>query len=113
MPMSEDERRRLLELEAELAGERRLVRLARQLGAANVYTGMRRITAVWIAGGAIGLSLVIAGAAAHAAAVIAAGLGTLVATLLLVGVAAIVVEVRGFRRERREEYHRDPHPPGR
>jgi hypothetical protein len=36
MPMSDDEKRQLRELEAEAAQQRSLVKLARQLGAANV-----------------------------------------------------------------------------
>lgn len=101
MPMSEDELRQLRELEGQLATQPRLTRLARQLSAANVYTGLRRVTVLWIGGGALGLILVIAGAAAGANAVVAAGVGVLAVTLLVVGAAAIVVEVRGYRREQR------------
>jgi ABC-type uncharacterized transport system ATPase subunit len=44
MPMSDDERRRMQELEAELAEQRRLVSLAHRLGSASVDTGLRRVT---------------------------------------------------------------------
>jgi len=48
MPMSEDERRRLSELEAELAKQRRLAGLSHRLGSASVDTGLRRVTVLWI-----------------------------------------------------------------
>lgn len=98
MPMSDDERRRLRELEGQLDQQHELTRLARQLSAANVYTGLRRITWLWATGGALGLILIVAGALAGANAAIGTGVGVLVATLLVSGVAAIVVEVRGYRR---------------
>lgn len=61
MPMSDDERRKLQELEAELAGQRRMVRLSHRLSSANVDTGLRRVTVLWIAGGSTGLIMVFAG----------------------------------------------------
>jgi Protein of unknown function (DUF3040) len=111
MPMSEDERRRLRELETQLARQRRLVRLARHLSSASVDTGLRRTSVLGGAGGAFGLSLVVAGAVAHSAAVVNAGFAVLAGTLLLVGLALIVVEVRGQRREHRSDRH--PHSPPR
>jgi hypothetical protein len=111
MAMSDDELRRLRELEAEVAQERRLVRLARQLGSASVYTGLRRITMLWIAGGSIGLGLVVAGAVVHNNAVLAAAVVILAGTLILVGVASILVEVTGYRREHRSGDGRQLRPP--
>jgi hypothetical protein len=65
MPMSEDERRELGELETRLSRQPRLVKLARRLSSASVDTGLRRTSVLWGAGGAVGLSLVVTGAAAH------------------------------------------------
>ena len=99
MAMSDDERRQLRELEADAAQERRLVSLARQLGSASVYTGLRRITMLWIAGGSTGLILVVAGAVVHSNAVLTAAVVILASTLILVGVASLLVEAAGYRRE--------------
>ena len=101
MPMSEDERRRLRELENQLAQQPRLVKLARQLSAASVYTGTRRLAIATAAGGALGLILLIAGAVTHTGALVTSGIAILGGTQIVVGVSAIVVEVRGYRRERR------------
>lgn len=111
MAMSDDERRQLRELEADVAQQRRLVKLARQLGSASVYTGLRRITVLWIAGGSLGLALVVAGAVAHSNAVLLAAVVVLAGTLILVGVASLVVEVAGYRREHRQGAGRQPRPP--
>jgi Zn-dependent membrane protease YugP len=101
MPMSDDERRRFRELEAEMAHEPRLARLARHLELASVYTAFRRIAAAWIAGGSLGLLLVVIGTVVHSTACLTAGVIVLVGTVLAVGVALIVVEVARNRRERR------------
>jgi Co/Zn/Cd efflux system component len=111
MAMSDDERRQLRELEAEVAQQRRLVKLARQLGSASVYTGLRRITVLWIAGGSIGLILVVAGAVVHSNAMLIAAVVVLAGTLILVGVASLVVEVAGYRREHRSGDGRQFRPP--
>ena len=111
MPMSENERRQLRETEAELAQQRGLVNLASRLKSASVDTGLRRITVLWIVGGSLGLILVIVSAVAHNIAVGAAGVGVLVATLLSVGVASLVVELRGYKREQRMPHGRGPHSP--
>jgi Protein of unknown function (DUF3040) len=108
MPMSDDERRRLRELEDEVAQQRRLVNLAHRLGSASVDTGLRRVTMLWIAGGSIGLILVVTGAVAHSTAVLAAAVVILAGTLILVGVTSLVVEVGGYRREHRPG-HEPPH----
>lgn len=100
MPMSEDELRRLGELETQLVQQPRLVKLARQLGAANVYNATRRLIVLTAAGGALGLALLIAGAVAHVGALVIAGIGILGGTQIVVGVAAIMVEVRAYRRQR-------------
>jgi Protein of unknown function (DUF3040) len=111
MPMSDDERRRMHELEAELAEQRRLVSLAHRLGSASVDTGLRRVTALWIAGGSIGLILVVAGAVVHSTAVLAAAVVILAGTLILVGVASLVVEAAGYRREHGPGGGRKPRSP--
>jgi hypothetical protein len=104
-------RRQLRELEADAAQERRLVKLARQLGSASVYTGLRRITMLWIAGGSIGLILVVAGAVVHSTAVLTAAVVILAGTLILVGVASLLVEAAGYRREHRSGDGRQLWPP--
>lgn len=101
MPLSDGEQRRLRELESELAQQRRMVSLSHRLRSANVDTGLHRVTVLWIAGGSTGLILVVAGAVAHSNAVLAAAVVTLAATLILVGLASLAVEVNGFRREHR------------
>ena len=70
MPMSDEERRQLLEIESHLRQEPGLVKLSRQLGAANVYTPLRRLATATIAGGALGLTLLVAGATKQADAVV-------------------------------------------
>jgi len=65
MPMPEDERRELGELETQLSRQPHLVKLARRLSWASADTGLRRTSVLWGAGGAVGLSLVVAGAVAH------------------------------------------------
>lgn len=111
IPMSDDERCRLRELEAELAEQRRLVSLTHRLGSASVDTGLRRVTMLWIAGGSIGLILVVAGAVVHSTAVLAAAVVILAGTLILVGVTSLAVEVAGFRRERGSGDGRQPRSP--
>jgi hypothetical protein len=111
MPMSEDERRRLSELEAELAAQRRLVRLSHRLGSASVDTGLRRVTVLWIAGGSIGLILVVAGAVAHSTVVLTAAVVILAATLILVGITSLLVELAGYRREHGSGDGRQPRSP--
>jgi Protein of unknown function (DUF3040) len=109
MPMSDEERRQLLEIERHLREEPRLGKLARQLSAANVYTALRRLTVLTAAGGAIGLALLVVGAVLHNA-LFFAGVGVLAATQVIVGVAAIAVEVRAYRREQRPDPGH-PHSP--
>ena len=106
MAMSEDERRQLREAEAELAQQHRLVRLASRLKSASVDTGLKRITVLWVAGGSLGLILVVVSAVMHSMALGAAAVGILAATLILVGVASLVVEVRGHKREQQMPHGR-------
>ncbi len=90
MPMSEDEQRSWRELEARLAGERRLVHLMTRLGAPG--GGMpRRTSLLWAVGGGFGLALVGVGAGLHSFIMGVAGVVLLAATLVVVGVALIVV----------------------
>ena len=86
------------------------MKLSRQLSAANVYTALRRLAVLTAAGGAIGLILLVIGIAAHNA-LFAAGVGVLAATQIVVGVAAIVVEVRAYRREQRPGPSHEPRSP--
>lgn len=51
-----------------MAQQPRLVRLARQLESASVYAAFRRIAALWVAGGSLGLFLVIIGTMVHSTA---------------------------------------------
>ncbi len=109
--MSDDERRRLQELEAEMMQERRLVSLARQLESATTYTGFRRVATLWTAGGGVGLILVIVGAVVQSTALLTAAVVVLTGTVITVGVASIMVEVAGIRREPRSNDGRWPWPP--
>jgi hypothetical protein len=101
MPMSDDELRTLRELEAELAEQPRMVSLTHRLQSANVDTGLRRVTMLWIAGGSTGLILFLAGALAHSAAVLGAAVVVLAVTLILAGFGSLAVEANGYRREHR------------
>jgi hypothetical protein len=101
MAMSANEQRQLRELEAQLAGQRKLVALARRLDSADADTGQRWLSVAWAAGGSIGLMLVAAAAAVRSSALDAAGVVVLAGTLLLVGVAGMVVEAVGTRRGHR------------
>jgi len=78
---------------------------------ASVDTGLRRTSVLWGVGGAVGLSLVVAGAVAHSTAVVTAGVVILIATLLVAGVAVFVIAVRGQRRESRLAHDRRFHSP--
>lgn len=101
MPISEVERRQLREVEAELADQRGLAKLARRLGEASVDKGMGRTILLWGVGGSLGLILVVVGAVVHSNAVVAAGVVSLIVTLLVVGAALIAVQVHGDLREHR------------
>ena len=109
--MSEDERRQLREAEAELAQQRRLVDLASRLKSAGVDTGLKRIIVLWVIGGSLGLILVIVSAVVHSTVLGTVAVGILAGTLILAGVASLVVEVRGQRREQRMPHGRHPHSP--
>lgn len=92
MPMSEHERREWRDLEAQLSHEPQLVRLARQLGGGGMP---RRTTTLWLAGGGLGAALVGVGTAGHSLAISDAGVAVLIVTLLVVGVALVVVGWNG------------------
>ena len=62
-------------------------------------------------GGAVGLSLVVAGAVAHSTVAGTAGVIILIATLLVAGVAVFVIAVRGQRRDTRLAHDRRFHSP--
>lgn len=111
MPMSEDEQRQLREVEAELADQRGMAKLARRLGQASVDKGMGRTIVLWGVGGSIGLILIVAGAVVHSTAAEAAGVVILIVTLLVVGVALIAVQIYGDLREHRLARGRPPHSP--
>jgi len=113
MAMSENEQRQLRELEAQLAGQRKLVALARRLESAGADIGQRRLSVLWAAGGIIGLMLVAAAVAVHNSALGAVAVVLLAGTLLLVGVASMVVEAVGARREHRLAHDRPPRSPSR
>ena len=110
MAMSEDERRQLREAEAELAQQRRLVNLASRLKSASVDTGLKRIIVLWVVGGSLGLILVIASAVVHSIVLGTVAVGILAGTLILAGVASLLVEVRGQRREHEQRMSRGRHP---
>jgi Protein of unknown function (DUF3040) len=122
MPMSEYEQRRWRELEAQLAQERRLVALARRLGAVRTEprhpeparTRARippRTYALWGFGGTIGLVLVLLGAVTHNAMINTAGVVVLTGSLVLVGVALIAVGLTRSRREHLDDREWQSPPP--
>lgn len=106
MPISESEQRQLRQLEAQLAHERQLVRLARRLGTAGADIGVRRTALLAGAGGCTGLLLAIAGAVVHTAVLGTIGVGVLTATVVLSGLALITLGVRGYRRDQRLSHWR-------
>jgi Protein of unknown function (DUF3040) len=97
MAMSEKEQRQLRELEAQLAGQRKLVALARRLESEGADAGQRRLSVLLAAGASIGLMLVVAAAAVRSSALDAVGVVVLAGTFVLVGVAGLVVEAAGAR----------------
>jgi len=113
MAMSENEQRQLRELEAQLAGQRKLAALARRLESAGADIAQRRLSVLWAAGGSIGLMLVGAAVAVHSSALGAAAVVVLAGTLLLVGVAGMVVEAVGARRGHRLAHGHPPRWPSR
>lgn len=101
MPISESEQRQLRQLEAQLVHERRLARLARRLGTAGTDIGVRRTAILAGAGGCAGLLLAIAGAVVHAAVLDTIGMAVLMTTVVLAGLALIVLGISGYRRDQR------------
>jgi Protein of unknown function (DUF3040) len=114
MPLSGYEQRRWRELEAQLAQEQRLVRLAARLGqAGRDARGPSRASALWAVGGGLGLALAIAGAVLHNTILNFAGVALLAATLVLVGIALIVLGLGHSRRDRRSAPRWEAQPPSR
>lgn len=114
MPMSGYEQRRWRELEAQLARERRLVRLAHRLEPPRVGAGFpSRASVLWATGGCLGLALAVVGAMMHNTTLNIAGVAILAATLVLVGAALIVSGIGRSRRERRTAPNWQAHPPTR
>ena len=101
MPLSESERRHWLELEALLARDRRLARVSRRLTVGPGPGVPRWTSAVWVAGGGLGLLAAILGAVLHRAMLDTAGIAVLTATTLLTGGVLIVTGVRGCLQQRR------------
>ncbi len=112
MPLSGYEQRRWRELEAQLARERRLARLARRLGKPSPARP-QRTSALWALGGCLGLALAIAGAAFHNAALNMAGVALMAATLMLVGIALILIGLGRSRRDHRSAPRWEAQPPSR
>jgi hypothetical protein len=97
MNMSDYERLRGKELEAELARERRLRAPARRLG----VMPSPRVIVWWATSGVVGLALVLAGSVVGIGALLVAGVVILAATLVLIGTALIAASVTDIRRRRR------------
>jgi len=101
MTMSDDERRRWAELEAELSRQHRLAALTRRLG--NMPWPL--IILWWGIGGILGLALVVSGAVVHSSGVVAAGAISLIATVVPTGIALIATGLNDYRRQRRWPDH--------
>ena len=109
MPLSSSEQRRWRELEAQLAKDRRLARVSRRLTAGYRGGVPRWTSAVWVAGGGLGLLAAILGASLHSRPLDIAGLAVLTATTVLTGGVLIVAGVRGRWRHRRSRERADAH----
>ena len=103
MPLSESEQRRWLELEAQLSRDRRLTRVSRRLMAGPGPGVPRWTSAVWVAGGGLGLLVAILGAVLHSAVLDTTGIAVLTATTLLTGGVLIVTGIRGCLLQRRSK----------
>ena len=101
MTMSDDERRRWAELEAELSKQHRLAALTRRLGDMPWPV----IILWWAIGGTLGLALVVSGAVMHRSGLVAAGAVSLSATVVPTGIALIVTGLNDYRRQRRWQGH--------
>ena len=99
MTMSDDERRRWAELEAELSKHHRLAALTRRLG----DMPWPLIILWWAIGGALGLALVVAGAVVHSSGLVAVGAVSLTATVVPTGIALIATGLNDYRRQRHSE----------
>lgn len=92
MALSGDEQDVWRHIETELAGERRLATLSRRLTAVNVGVGLPTKTCLcWLVGGLAGLVVFLAGTLSGTHGLIMAGVGVLIATVLIAGVSLIGV----------------------
>ena len=107
MPLSASEHRRWRELEAQLARDRRLARVSRRLTAGSRVRVPRWTSAVWVAGGGLGLLAAIMGAILRSKILDTAGLAVLTGTTLLTGGVLIVAGVRGCWWQRRSRPRAD------
>jgi Protein of unknown function (DUF3040) len=97
--LSDEELRQWRELEAELAKEPRLVRLANRLANTNPNALMPRTAwLLWISGTSVGLIIVVAGWIANDSSVGMAGAGILILTVVLAGMATLMIGISGIRR---------------
>lgn len=93
--LSGDEQDRWRRIEAELAGEPRLVGLNRKLLAMHGGSPLlMKVCLIWLVGGIAGAVALTAGSLAHVQNLLVAGVGLLVATLLVAGVLLIAVGLR-------------------
>jgi hypothetical protein len=91
--LSDDEHDRWRHIEAELAGERRLVGLSRRLATSGPGLPVRTCLC-WLLGGLTGMIALIAGNVTHTSGLVTAGVGVLIATVVVSGALLIVIGVR-------------------
>jgi hypothetical protein len=97
--LSEDELRRWQDIEAELAREQRLVRLAKRLADRSTNSFIPRAAwLLWVTGSTVGLIIAIVGWATNDSSVGMAGIGILVLTVILAGMALMMIGITGMRR---------------
>jgi hypothetical protein len=102
MALSEDEQDVWRHIESELAGERRLAALSRRLTAVSAGVGLPTKTFLfWLVGGVAGLVVFLAGTVSGTHNLIVAGVGVLIATVLIAGVSLIGVGLADDRGRQR------------
>jgi hypothetical protein len=90
--LSGDEQDRWRRIERDLAGDRRLVRLAGKLTTRHIGPGLPvRTCLFWLLGGLTGAAGLVAGSLTHTGGLVAAGVAVLVVTVLVAGVLLIAV----------------------
>ena len=94
--MSDSERRRWTDVEAELSRERRLAALSRRLG----VTPSPWLILCWAIAATLGLALVLPGIVVHSVSMLTAGAVILATTCELSGVALIATGLRDMWRQR-------------